>query len=287
MPATVATHDGPFHADDVMACALIRTFHDPDARVVRTRDPARIDAADLVVDVGGVYDPARGRFDHHQQSYEGPLSAAGMVLAWLADTRAIDAELAVVLRDRAMTYLDDVDNGRVAPNHAVPCFPRIVDALNQPARTHAEFDAAFAGAVGFAQAWLAGWVAEHDRVLEARAKVRAAMDAAVARGSAVIELDEYLPWKPVYFENGGEDHPTRFVLHPGTDGSWRVVAIPPRLGDFGQKVPLPEAWAGLTDGELEAVTGVPGSVFCHKNRFIAVFRSKDGALEALRRHGLA
>lgn len=287
MPATVATHDGPFHADDVMAVALIRTFHDPEARVVRTRDPARIDAADLVVDVGGVFDPARGRFDHHQQSYAGPRSAAGMVLDWLEETGALDAALAGRLRREAMTYLDDVDNGRVAPRPEVPCFPRIVDALNQPARTHAEFDAAFLGAVDFARAWLAGWAAEHARVLQAERDVRAAMEAAVRAGSPVIELTEYLPWKPVYFANGGETHPTRFVLHPGTDGSWRVLAIPPRLGDFGQKQPLPEAWAGLVDGALEAVTGVPGSVFCHKNRFIAVFRTREAAWEALRRHGLA
>ena len=62
MPVLVATHDGPFHADDVMAFALIRTFLDPEARVVRTRDPARIAAADIVADVGGTYDRATRRF---------------------------------------------------------------------------------------------------------------------------------------------------------------------------------------------------------------------------------
>lgn len=286
MPALVATHDGPFHADDVMAVALIRTFHDSEATVVRTRDPDRIAAADLVVDVGGDYAPERGRFDHHQAEYTGPLSAAGMVLAWLTQTRQLDAELATTLRDGLMTYLDDVDNGRRAPAADVPCFPRIVDALNQPARTHAAFDLAFAQAAAFAQAWMAGVVAQHERVLDARREVRAAMDRAVSDGTRVIVLEEYLPWKQVYFEAGGASHPTDYVLHPGTDGSWRVVAIPPKLGDFGQKRPLPEAWAGLTDGDLEAVTGVEGSVFCHKNRFIAVFRTRAAAEQALLDHRL-
>ena len=45
----VATHNGPFHADDVMAVALLRTFWDAGARVDRSRDPARHDAADVVV----------------------------------------------------------------------------------------------------------------------------------------------------------------------------------------------------------------------------------------------
>jgi uncharacterized UPF0160 family protein len=282
----IATHDGPFHADDVMAVALLRTFVDPAAELVRTRDPARIAKADLVVDVGGVYDPARGRFDHHQNSYQGAYSSAGMVLAWLTDARKLHPELAAQLASGIVDYLDHVDNGRVAPKPDVPCFPRIVDALNRPARNHAEFDGAFREAAAFAGAWLRGLVAEHDLVMEARARVKPAMDDAVARGSRILFLDAFLPWKPVYFANGGETHPTDYVLHPGTDGSWHVVAIPPKLGDFAQKSPLPAEWAGLTDERLEAVTGVKGSVFSHKNRFIAVFKTRDAALEAMRRIGV-
>jgi len=286
MPMVVATHDGPFHADDVMAVALLRTFVAPDATIVRTRDPARIDEADIVVDVGALHEPARGRFDHHQSSYQGPLSSAGMVLQWLIAEGTVDGELGERLQKGAVDYIDEVDNGRTAPDPRVPCFPRIVEALNQPARSHEAFDRAFASAVGFAEAWLQGWRAEHERVLEARRVVTAAMADAVERGTRVIELEEYLPWKEVYFAHGGVEHPTDYVLHPGTDGSWRIVAIPPKLGDFDQKRSLPAEWAGLTDEDLEAVTGIPGSVFCHKNRFIAVFRTREAALAAIDRFGL-
>lgn len=287
MPTTVATHDGPFHADDVMAVALIRTFFDASASVVRTRDPARIDEADLVVDVGAVFDPPTGRFDHHQASYEGPLSSAGMVLAWLTDEGKVPPDLSSRLRASMMDYIDDVDNGRLAPKAHVPCFPRIVEALTHTAQGHAGFDVVFEEAVGIGISWLRGLKIEHERVVEARRVVTAAMAEAEAQGRRVIELEAYVPWKPAYFDHGGASHPTDYVLHPGTDGSWRVVAIPPKLGDFGQKRSLPEAWAGLTDSDLEKVTGVAGSVFCHKNRFIAVFRTREAAIEALERHGLA
>jgi uncharacterized UPF0160 family protein len=286
MPALVATHDGPFHADDVMAYALIRTFWDDEADVVRTRDPQRIARATIAVDVGGIYDPEKLRFDHHQSPYQGPLSSAGMVLDWLATVGRIDPELAGRLRSGVMDYLDAVDNGRTAPKPDVPCFPRIVEALNQPARSHAAFDQGYRQAAAFAEAWLRGLVAEHEKVLTARIVVKDAMERATAAGTRLIELPEYVPWKGVYFENGGAEHPTDYVLHPGTDGTWRVVAIPPRPGDFGQKRPLPAAWAGLSDAELEAVTGVKGSMFCHKNQFIAVFRTREAALEALERHEL-
>lgn len=38
-----------------------------DAEVVRTRDPERLAECDVVVDVGGEYDPERHRYDHHQR----------------------------------------------------------------------------------------------------------------------------------------------------------------------------------------------------------------------------
>lgn len=35
----------------------------------RTRDPAILDACDIVVDVGAVYDESKKRFDHHQRGF--------------------------------------------------------------------------------------------------------------------------------------------------------------------------------------------------------------------------
>ena len=282
----VATHSGPFHADDVMAWALLKTFVDPDASLVRTRDPARIDQADIVVDVGGVYDPYTRRFDHHQASYTGPLSSAGMVLAWLIDTGVIDEELGRRLREGGISYIDDVDNGRVAPRPEVPCFPRIVQAMVHPAVDDEGFDRAFRRAGEFAAAWLHGAVVELERIREARVVVIAAMNAAAEAGRNVLYFDAYLKWQEPYFGHDGANHPTEFTLFPGTDGSWRIVAIPPRLGDFAQKRSLPESWAGLTDDALEAVTGIAGSRFCHKNRFIAVFETREAALEAMEQWNL-
>lgn len=38
-----------------------------DAEIVRTRDPQRLAGCDVLVDVGGEYDPGRHRYDHHQR----------------------------------------------------------------------------------------------------------------------------------------------------------------------------------------------------------------------------
>jgi uncharacterized UPF0160 family protein len=270
----------------VLAWALIKVFYAPHAQVVRTRDAAVMKAAQIVFDVGGRYDPDHGWFDHHQASYQRPLSSAGMVLAWLEAQGHVDLEIAERLRAEIVDYVDAVDNGRLLPDRAVPCFARLVELFTAGPETPEDYDAAFHRAGDMAMGVVRGVVAEVELVRGARDAVLRAMAEAQADGRAVLFLDRYHRWKPVYYANGGALHPTDYVLFPGIEGSWRLVAIAPEEHSFAQKRPLPAAWAGLTGSTLAAATGVPGSLFCHKNRFIAVFATREAAVEALERHGL-
>ena len=60
--------------------------------------------------------------------------------------------------------------------------------------------------------------------------------------------------------------------------NWGVGLVPTGEGQFQDRMKLPEAWAGLRDEELAKVTGVPDAVFCHRALFLAVAKSKEGAL---------
>lgn len=286
MPLLVATHHGAFHADDVLAFSLLKAFVDPQAVVVRSRSAVDWERADVVIDVGGLYDPARGRFDHHQKEYDGPLSAAGMVLRWLEAEGRVASDLAAELRARLVDYVDDVDNGRVEPRAGVPCFASMVHLCNQGAEELEDFDRRFQVAVGIADVLVDGLRGEHDEREQARTVVAAAMAEAERRGSNLLFLARYVRWKPAYYSLGGAAHPTEFVIMPGLDGSARAIAIPPEEGSFGKKRPLPESWAGLVDDELERACGVPGARFCHKNQFICVFDTETQLLAAMRGAGL-
>lgn len=44
------------------------------ATVVRTRDLTQLETCDIVVDVGGVFDKEKKRFDHHQREFNDTLS---------------------------------------------------------------------------------------------------------------------------------------------------------------------------------------------------------------------
>jgi hypothetical protein len=77
----IVTHPGGAHKDDFLACSLLAHLH---GVPIQRRDPTEEDLADpsiCVVDVGGVHDPERNNFDHHQFPRDAPpLCALSLVL---------------------------------------------------------------------------------------------------------------------------------------------------------------------------------------------------------------
>ncbi|PHH67957.1 hypothetical protein CDD83_6329 [Cordyceps sp. RAO-2017] len=70
-----------------------------------------------------------------------------------------------------------------------------------------------------------------------------------------------------------------YVLYRERDhaqAKWRIQAVPDAPGSFASRKPLPEAWRGLRDAELDAVAGVPGCVFAHASGFIGGNATWDG-----------
>lgn len=59
---------GVFHCDEVLACFMLQQINEfKDADIIRTRDLTKLESCDIVVDVGGVFDKEKKRFDHHQR----------------------------------------------------------------------------------------------------------------------------------------------------------------------------------------------------------------------------
>jgi len=277
------THSGKFHADDVLAWALILEFFAPNAILKRTRDENEIKKADIVFDVGGIFDPTQLRFDHHQSSYQGPLSSAGMVLNWLKEANHIPQNIFSALKDSIVDYIDDVDNGRTLPNPKTPCFAQFVDIIGSGCNSLDEFDVAFHKAAGFAQNYIHSTQKNIRLQEENKEKVLLEMEKSKKEGRNYLFFNQYVPWKKPYFAFNGENHPTEFVIFPNLQGRWQVVAIPPKELSFAQKKSFPKPWAGLRDQALSEVIGVEGAIFCHKNLFISVFETLDVAFLALRK----
>ena len=75
---TIGTHNGTFHCDDALACAMLLLLPEyKGATIVRSRDESELAKCNIVVDVGAVYDHSKLRYDHHQRSFGDTLSEAG------------------------------------------------------------------------------------------------------------------------------------------------------------------------------------------------------------------
>lgn len=150
----IGTHDGMFHCDEVAAIAILKMLPQfATAVVVRTRNPDLLAKCHVVVDVGGVFDPARLRFDHHQrgfhQSLDGStkLSSAGLVFRHFGRALLVHLYTSIVgeppdesvllpvafgkVYKSFVEYIDLVDNGAAPASAAhAQSLPERVASLN-------------------------------------------------------------------------------------------------------------------------------------------------------------
>jgi uncharacterized UPF0160 family protein len=298
----IATHSGKFHADDAWAVAVLTVLF-PDADIVRTRDPATIEAADFAVDVGGVWDPAAGRFDHHQKGFDAarqsgvPYASAGLVwreygarcVAALAlahtgrqlpDDKA--REIAYGIDADVVQYLDLSDVGAAKSAPGGYGLSAVISGYNTNWLDEERLGyGEAADAYRLAQFRRAMAVLTDVMVNAVKYRVGALLaleqvrQAEVLEGGKVLFLKNgALPWSQVVRK---EMPKVLFVIsHNLAEQRYMLHTVSVSPDSFEARADLPEAWAGLRDAELAAVTGVPDAGFCHNGRFIASARSYEG-----------
>jgi uncharacterized UPF0160 family protein len=280
----IVTHHGVFHADDVFAVATL-LLRVPHAKWIRTRDPNVVEAADIVVDVGGVYDPERGRFDHHQrdctESWPNGIKKSSFGMVWSQVGRALcssDSVFDTVTRELVMP-IDASDNGQALTKGAVDVFEGVRSlSLSAVIATmngdDGQFDVRFARAVAFAQDFLRDVIARAAAREAAKDVVLTAIQAAGAEAPVVV-LPRFVPWQETLVRAAPS---ALFVVFPAETGdTWMVQSVPVAVGSFQARKLLPESWAGLRDAAFSQVAGVPDGVFCHQGRFICGARSLESA----------
>lgn len=280
---TAGTHDGAFHADDVMAGAALRRGNS-EIKFVRTRNAQALAGCDIRFDVGGQFGPAD--YDHHQKEGAGvrengiPYAAAGLIWqaygADLCGSEAVAAEVDRIL----MQQIDAVDNGVMLWNELAfdGVLPVTVTSLlggfNPTWQEGENFNAAYEQAVTFAALVLERSIANARAKVEAPAFVRNAIMAAT--DPRLLVFSKYVgSWQEVVIPEAPK---ALFVVFPSA-GSWRLQTVPTAIGKTDQRKQLPEAWAGADSATLSTLTGVVDATFCHKGRFIAGAKSRDGALK--------
>ena len=280
IPRSFGTHDGTFHADEVSACALMLLFNliDED-KIFRSRDLAILNRCEYVCDVGGIFNPEKKLFDHHQVDYKGSLSGAGMILQYLRDQQVIDPLLYEYFNQSLILGVDAHDNGRDPQAVGFCSFSNVISNFTPISHEVDEEtqNVAFREALKFALGHL-------DRLLKRFHYIQSCRQAVVEAmkpSNECLMFDKALPWMDIFFQLEGVKHPALFVVMP-SGKHWKLRGIPPNYQDkMKVRMSLPEEWAGLIGDELKRVTGIEGAIFCHKGKFISVWETKEDAMKAL------
>lgn len=304
----IATHSGKFHADDVWAVAVLDLLF-PGCELIRTRDPEKILHADFAVDVGGIWDPQAGRFDHHQKGFAGArqsgvvYASAGLVwkeygarcVAHISETHAgyaISAEsaqqIAYAIDADLVQYLDMADTGAAKNAPGSYGLSALVSGFNPTWLDEQAADSAaaaeelrlkqFRRAMEFITDILINAVKYRMGGMFAVDQVRNAQ--VLEDGRLLFLKNGALPWTSVV---RNEMPKVLFVISFSiSEQRYMLHTVPATTDTFEARKDLPAAWAGLQGAELAAVTGVPDAMFCHNGRFIAAAGSFEGALKMAR-----
>lgn len=276
---TVVTHNGIFHADDVFSIAALKLLF-PSIHLIRTRDPDTIAKADIVVDVGGVYDPETDRFDHHQRDGAGqrengiPYSSFGLI--WKKYGLEIcqgEKDVAHAVDAGLVSTIDAIDCGHVEGLAEGISLSQTISLFNPSWEENVDIDEHFDEAVVFASRILERFIVSAKGSVNAKGIVAKAIEN--AKDPRVIVLDQFTPWKRTVHALS-ED--ALYMVYPSQTGQWRIQTVPVEPGSFENKKSLPESWGGLADEALQDVTGINDAMFCHNGLFIAGTDSFEGAM---------
>ena len=261
-------HDGKFHADDVMTCALVRTAF-PDVRIERVSgvdDDMRNDENTVIADIG------LGKYDHHQPdaprrpyvldnqytktappiTYKA--AACGLIFEDIKDMIFKTKESANFFFENYIRPIEAQDN--VGKGVAANPLSIAIGAFNTISTNEEDVERRFFRAVHICEEIICAEAEAEEERLKSEGEV----EKYIAKSEdGILILPKYMHWCKAARKAG-----LNYAVMPGRDG----FALRPVRGL------LPADWLNEKPN---------GANFVHQGRFIAVFRTKEYAVEAAKK----
>ena len=290
------THNGSFHSDDIFACATLCLMLEKAGEkfeIIRTRDEEIIKTGDYVFDIGGIYDEDENKFDHHQVGgagkREGGIEYAACGLVWKKFGIKITGsqKASVMIDERLFAPVDAGDNGFDLVENKYETSPYLIQhAFSSMKPTWREEnlskDEMFLKCVNIAKEILMREIIQAQDAVLAEEIVSSIYKN--TEDKRIIILDKNYPYE--YTLNNFPE--PLFVIYPrdktdeilgGDTNLWGIKAVRKDPKTFKNRKDFPKSWAGLQGEELQKISGVPDAVFCHRGLFMAVAKSKEGAIK--------
>lgn len=281
--ATVITHGGIFHADDVLSTVILSKVMD-NVTVLRTfKVPANISDDVLVYDIGF------GRFDHHQKGGNGtrkngvPYAACGLL--WKEFGHKIvgntcNPDFVWSLIDKSLIQsVDASDNGTIPHVDYVTqdiSFSSIISNFNPCWNSTEDSDEAFLRAVAIAYAVFENALTSAISKAQAREIIDEAIEASC---DGIMVLKRFAPWQTFLFNSTNpKAEKILFVVFPSRRETYNWQCVAEKPGGFKYRKPVPDEWKGIEGPKLQKITGVATAIFCHPAGFIGGAETLEDAI---------
>lgn len=283
---TLGTHSGKFHADDVMATAILRLLLG-DIKVTRTRDENILGKLDLV------YDISLGEFDHHQLNKEIrenniPYAACGLVWREFGSrviqkfNSQFEENDIISIFDHVDKHLvqgiDATDNGiEIKSEIKVTSISDIIQNFNPTWDSNDSKDDAFEEAVQYATEVLKRIISRQVSVIKARGIVNEAFQN--RNISEIMVLKYGCPWLQQLLKIDLNNE-VLFVISPGDNNEeYKIQTVKKTVDTFEARKDILESIRGKSSEEINSIIKIDDAIFCHKAGFIASTKSLESALK--------
>lgn len=295
----IGTHDGVFHSDEVVACAILTLLLcDEKIEFVRSKDMSYLSkkGCDMLVDVG------HGTYDHHQPGGNGkrkngvPYATAGLVWKEFGKqlvticcrklygsyTHDVINSVFKEIDEKLIQEVDKEDNGIPTDIHTFSFIPSFLPVYHS---RHSSFDKAFKLALNVTIPILEHAIFDSIGKMVAQEAISNMIKNNELIDNHILEIPtQNFPWldSVCYYNNTtpyhGDSKQIYFVIFPYPSGGWAAQCVPPSTeSKFDQKVPFPKEWAGQTD-KLAQISGVKNATFCHNGCFFVRAKTKEGII---------
>lgn len=285
----IVTHaTARFHSDDVFSVAVFDLLYKGNVEVFRTHDPAIIASADIVVDIGGIYDEQTNRFDHHQRGGAGErengiqYASIGLVWKHYGEELCGSKEASEVIDKKLIQPLDAGDNGQTLFDLRGDTNPYLIhDVVN----LYRDYDGdeeqslqSFLKAVYFARFVLEKEIEYAKKYVSAKKQAHDIYHKTQDKRIIIFDDENH--------SSGSRTHALQefpepmFIIYPDQGrNSWRVKGVNSKSYGFEVRKAFPESWGGLKDIELQKISGIEEATFCHRGLFTCATINKEGAIK--------
>ena len=302
-------HGGEFLADDTLAVAFLLNTEDfKDAKIVRTRKREEIERADVVCDIGCIYDHEKRRYDHHQPDFHKTFNeqssidcaSCGLVYIHLGSeiiqnilkrngrtSKRLTGKLYKKMYFNFVQEVDANDNGidfTCTPFSIHTGISARIHDLNRCVKNLGRLkDECFMEAVHLIgnefEENLLIYYDEEEAIERVKSYVRKAYETRfnIDESCHIVLLDQNCNFKVTLQdlerrearESNNTAPKVYYVLHPSY-GQWQCTAINEKKRTLRKPLPC----RGLKDEELSNAYGIPGGIFVHKKGFMAKFTKR-------------